>query len=335
MIRSAMLDGVWQTQGIWLNWAQLKDRLLETIKDLLPDAQLAAIDAVGSDASSLVTLPVRLLPGAIATTAPAASPLVSSMIVAWCCFGLATLAVALLLHRAMQLSERRGAFVSAVTHELRTPLTTFQLYSEMLADDMVPDPTRRKEYLQTLCDESTRLTHLVENVLSYSRIERGRAAARKETLPIGQLISRITPRLEQRAKLAGLGVNIHLQDEAASGTVSLDPLAAEQIIFNLVDNACKYAAPDSRQPVIDLTVTLEGRTATILVRDFGPGISRQQMKRLFRPFEKSATEAAHTAPGVGLGLALCRRLARELGGDLTLRSNTGGACFELKLPVIA
>ena len=77
----------------------------------------------------------------------------------------------MLLLGALSLGKRRADFVSAVTHELRTPLTTFRMYAEMLADDMVPDPDQRREYLSTLLVESNRLRHLVENVLTYARLE--------------------------------------------------------------------------------------------------------------------------------------------------------------------
>jgi signal transduction histidine kinase len=333
LTRNATLSGLTRVQGIWLDWIALKSSLVATIQDLLPNAQLLPLAALGQDASSLVSLPVRLLPGQVDVIANASSPLMNSLILAWACFAAAALAVALLLHRAIQLSERRGAFVSAVTHELRTPLTTFQLYSEMLAEDMIPDAVKRREYLQTLCDESSRLTHLVENVLSYSRIERGRAAARKERVKLGDLMARLEPRLKQRTAQCDLALQLTITEEAKSALLELDALGVEQIIFNLIDNACKYAAPVSANKSVQITIGVEGSRAFIQVRDFGHGISAPQLKKLFKPFEKSATEAAHSAPGVGLGLALSRRLARELGGDLTLTSNEAGATFQLTLPL--
>jgi signal transduction histidine kinase len=335
LVRTATLDNRSRLQGLWLDWPGLRTRLLEAIIDLLPNAELSATDPAWLDAASLVTLPVRLLPGPVAIANAEPSPLRRSLAIAWACFLIAALAVGIVLNRAIVLSERRGAFVSAVTHELRTPLTTFQLYSEMLADDMVPDPAQRRAYLRTLCDESTRLTHLVENVLSYSRIERGRAAARREDVRLGDLIARIEPRLRQRSQPAGLDLQVSIAPEAADTVVNVDAVAIEQIVFNLVDNACKYAAPASREPVLRLEVNLEPRAVAIRVCDQGPGLSKQQCKRLFRPFEKSATEAAHSAPGVGLGLALCRRLARELGGELELEPRPPGACFKLTVPRVA
>ena len=332
LLRTAKLDGQTRVQGLWLDWPGLRTKLLETIKDLLPHAELSATDPSWLDATSMVTLPVRLLPGKVQLGMVEPSPLRRSLLIAWACFFIAATAVGVVLNRAMVLSERRGAFVSAVTHELRTPLTTFQLYSEMLADDMVPDPVKRREYLRTLCDESTRLTHLVENVLSYSRIERGRASARREDLLLSDLMARIEPRLRQRTQPTGLDLLVSVAPEAAETRVNVDALAVEQIVFNLVDNACKYAAPASKEKCLRVEVTVEPRQAVVRVRDHGPGLTRQQLKRLFRPFEKSATEAAHSAPGVGLGLALCRRLARELGGDLALESSDAGACFKLTVP---
>ena len=335
LLREAALDGARRTQGVWLDWAELEKRLLQAITDLLPAARLQEASAAlrGLDSSALASLPVRLLPGALDLPAAAFwSPLKRSLLIAWGCFLIAALAVALVLHRAIMLSERRGAFVSAVTHELRTPLTTFRLYSEMLADDMVPDAGARQQYLRTLCDESTRLTHLVENVLAYSRIERGRAVARVEEVTLAGLMSRIEPRLRRRAAEAGLELEVAMPEHAPEARFKTDPMGVEQILFNLVDNACKYAAPTSDPRVLHVSADAAGPEVTFRVRDHGPGISRQQRKRLFQPFEKSAADAAHSAPGVGLGLALCRRLAREMGGDLVLEKVEGGACFALNLP---
>ncbi len=359
LVRTATLDGKTRQQGVWVDWEKLRGKLLEVARDLLPQAALfpALPDAARLDPSSLVTLPVKLAAGAVALPMTDGwSPLQRSLSLAWLCLAAAAIAIALVLHRAMLLSERRGAFVSAVTHELRTPLTTFQLYSEMLAGDMVPDPARRKEYLRTLCDESTRLTHLVENVLAYSRIERGRTAARVERATISALIARIEPRLQSRCEEVDLALETALPEAVATLTMKVDAMGLEQILFNLVDNACKYAAAKSEPRTLDLDITAQSDHIIFRVRDHGPGISKQQMKRLFQPFEKSAIDAAHTAPGVGLGLALCRRLAREMGGDLTLENAAstkvgqsarlpaegrckpsacttfGGACFTLRLP---
>jgi signal transduction histidine kinase len=225
--------------------------------------------------------------------------------------------------------------VSAVTHELRTPLTTFKMYSEMLAEGMVADETKRQHYLSTLCSEASRLSHLVENVLAYARLERGSAQCRVERVSLGDLIRRVRPRLTQRAEQAGLTLVEDGDDRALATVVHVDVSAVEQILFNLVDNACKYAAPTATEKVIHLEALPEnGQFAMLRVRDHGQGISAAAARRLFQPFSKSAHEAALTAPGVGLGLALCRRLSRSMGGDLRWDALVrDGACFELRLPL--
>jgi signal transduction histidine kinase len=107
----------------------------------------------------------------------------------------------------------------------------------------------------------------------------------------------------------------------------------EQVIVNLVDNACKYARP-SDPATIEVAVSGDGACARVRVRDHGPGLSETARRRLFRPFSKSDREAADSAPGLGLGLALCRDLARAQGGDLTLDEGVGGgAAFVLTLPL--
>jgi signal transduction histidine kinase len=118
----------------------------------------------------------------------------------------------------------------------------------------------------------------------------------------------------------------------AAEQVTTDVSAVEQILFNLVDNACKYAAHSERKE-IRIGAECHGKWASIQVRDGGPGFTDAEARKLFQPFSKSARQAAHSAPGVGLGLALSRRLARDLGGDLKLNRNIkDGACFELTLP---
>jgi signal transduction histidine kinase len=323
-------------QGVWMDWSNLQARLIAAARDLLPDARLEPVVGASvraDDWMRLVSLPVRLVPGAVpADAAPPVSGLKSALFLAWTCLIGAAVAIGFVLHRAMQLSERRASFVSAVTHELRTPLTTFRLYSEMLADGVVTDEAQRISYLRTLQVESNRLMHLVENVLSFSRIERGRGAPQLETLTAGDLLDRILPRLEERATAAGLTLIVEATQDARSAMVKTDALVVEQILFNLTDNACKYAAPQSVPTDLSLSVGLSESKVRFTLRDFGPGLSSAQQKKLFQPFSKSATEAAHSAPGVGLVLALSRRLARQVGGDLRHDASSGrGAAFCLSL----
>jgi signal transduction histidine kinase len=322
-------------QGAWLDWEKLRTELLAAVQDRFPKATVVrAPDNRDPGAHLLASLPVMLIPGAVKIAAPAFwSPLKVSLGIAWICVLLAVAAVALVLRGMMALSERRASFVSSVTHELRTPLATFKLYSEMLADGMVKEESKKQQYLETLTGEADRLGHLVENVLAYSRIERGKGPCAAASLTAGDLVKRIEPRLNQRALLAGMDFALTADPAALETPLRTDAGAVEQILCNLVDNACKYGRRDSAPGKVELAVNRERRRLCLTVRDHGPGIPRSEQNTIFLPFHKSARDAAHSAPGVGLGLALCRRLAGELRGTLELdRSWTPGTAFVLRLP---
>ena len=238
----------------------------------------------------LAGLPVRLAVGPASANGIAAelSPTLRwALWMGWGALVLATAAAAALLGGVIGLSERRAAFVSSVTHELRTPLTTFRMYSEMLARGMVPDAARRQEYLDTLQREAERLTLLVENVLAYARLERGRKPQAIDRVKVGDLLERVGPRLSQRAKQAEMQCDVEINTETSDRELITDTNVVEQILFNLVDNAAKYAsaATDRR---IHVTASANGTSMRLAVCDHGPGIEQRRLGRGMQPFGKSA-----------------------------------------------
>ncbi len=329
-----LADGT-SIQGCWIDWPELSASLLADIEDILPGASLAPVwNAPVNRSRMLVSLPVELVPGPEIVNEGSLWPVTTPLVLAWMYVIFASLAVGGLLLGTLILSERRATFVSAVTHELRTPLTTFRMYTEMLTEKMVPDPERQMRYLGTLRTEAERLGHMVENVLAYARLEKGRAASRREVVALGSLIDSVRQQLESRAERSQMELRVELDPGTGERHVRADASAVEQILVNLVDNACKYASA-AEERIIDMTVSATARTARIEIRDHGPGITRHVARKLFRPFSKSAEEASVSAPGVGLGLALSRRLARAMGGDLQLEESDGpGARFVLSLPVV-
>ena len=341
LARRVSVDDREVIQGVWFNWEKLKPFLIaealgaeETLTAALPEFDLRPVrenDEV-PPARRLATLPVEIVvtPPKFAT-APL-SPIRLSLWIAWGCMIFATCAMALLLQGVVTLSERRGAFVSAVTHELRTPLTTFRMYAEMLSSGMVKEPERQQQYTETLRVEADRLSHLVENVLAYARLERGRKGGRREDITLDALLERTTSRLCDRAAQAEMELDLDISDDMRQKVLHTDPQAVEQILFNLVDNACKYAR-EGNDYTIRIDASMRPNAIAIHVRDHGPGISAKFARQLFQPFSKSVEDAAVTAPGVGLGLALCRRLAHEIGGSLQLDPSDVGAAFCLTLPL--
>ncbi len=332
LVRRVQLATGERIEGAWLDWPRLRAELLLEIEDLLPQAQLLPVspDAEVDDAHRLATLPVALDPGALLLPPDRQRrPLLLAIAAAWVFVLVAVAAVALLLRGSLALSERRAAFVSAVTHELRTPLTTFRMYTEMLEGGMVED--KRNRYLATLRREAERLGQLVENVLSYARIEADRDHRELAPIAVGALVERCHERLAQRCEGAGITLTLELADDVASARLMADVAAVEQVLFNLVDNAAKYGA-SAEDPRVVLAVTCERETVALRVRDFGPGIAAAERVRVFEPFAKGSAHVAGTKPGVGLGLALCRRLAQQMHGRLELDASEQGACFVLRLP---
>jgi signal transduction histidine kinase len=316
--------------GAWIDQDALASLLLNEVGDLLASASLIPAEAPGTDGMVLASFPFRLqVPAPSVMPVPLRKSTLISLAMSWAAALIALAATMWMVRGVMRLSERRASFVSAVTHELRTPLTTFRLYSDMLESGAVKEE-KRSDYLRVLSREADRLTHLVENVLAFSRIERGNARSQVRDVDADELLENMRERLEARLESAGL----HLALDVPRGLrVRADQTAVDHILFNLIDNAAKYAASGD-PPVVTITATRAGGSVCLRIRDHGPGIPAAEMRRIFRPFHKSAHEAAETKPGVGLGLALSRRLAKEQGGELSCLRGEEGACFELRLPAV-
>ncbi len=337
-VREVEAGGVRSLQGFVVDWAAMSARLRSEIDDLLPDARLepVRIDAPGPiaqlDATRVMaTMPVMLIPGepaAIATTAGPGWSVAGPLIVMWAVVLAAMLVSGLTLRAVMALGRRRAQFASAVTHELRTPLTSFQLYTEMLADGMVTDDAQRQSYLDALRRQAGRLSSIVENILAFSRVEDGRAGMQRERMTVAALLERTRGPLEERAGEAGAPLTIDVTDDAAPAELDVDADAVGRILFNLVDNACKYGGGEA----VSVRITTTGRDVSVEVCDAGPGVPAEARLDIFTPFQRGPAASDGAIPGAGVGLALSRALARDLGGDLTCRESSAGGCFVLRLP---
>jgi signal transduction histidine kinase len=214
-------------------------------------------------------------------------------------------------------AEQRSDFVSAVTHELRAPLTSIRLYSEMLEADVVVEPERRRSYLATIRGEAERLTRLVDDVLAFARIERGRMAEHLPDTPLAEAIDRVLALHRPQLAEARLQVALELGD-AAPVRVPGDVVA--QVLGNLLDNARKFSVGAS-EPTIHITAS--GRL-TLSVRDHGPGVPERQLQQIFQPFVRGERELQRRTRGTGIGLALVSGLVRDLGGTVSARNADGG-----------
>ena len=337
--RTVRVGGQEIEQGFWVDWAALRDQLVSQVSDIMPGA---ALTPVRDDPQALppavlgrmlATIPASLEePERPLSGADAWSPLKSALLATWVLVLGAITALIATARSSAELAERRGRFVSAVTHELRTPLTTFRLYSQMLAEGMVNDEETRRTYFKTLASEADRLSGIVESVLEYARMGRAERPT-LERLSVGALADRIGPRVGALAAVCGMALAEERPDDDASRReIATDATKVERIVTNLVDNACKYAH-DAADKGVAVAWRVSGDRLRVVVRDFGPGVPRADAQRIFRPFMRGDSHADGSIPGLGLGLAMARGLAEQLGGSLELTGHTAGAEFTLELPL--
>ncbi len=240
---------------------------------------------------------------------------------------LAAGAVIWLVYQTDRLARQRARFAAAAAHELKTPLSGLLLHSEMLAEDL-GDPDHRGQYAATVASEAQRLGRVVSNMLDLSRLERGAVLASPRLGNLGSAIERSVERARRRLEAAGVTLTLTIPTDLPDGVFDDD--AVSQILDNLLDNAEKHTRSESERSV-SVAVSSDDGMLRVEVADNGPGIHRTQRLGLFRPFDRPAS--ADATPGLGLGLALARGLARAQGGDLQLETHDQpGATFVLTLP---
>ncbi|MBT2971896.1 MAG: HAMP domain-containing histidine kinase [Candidatus Thiodiazotropha sp. (ex Ctena orbiculata)] len=222
-------------------------------------------------------------------------------------------------------------FVSAVSHELKTPLTSIRMYGEMLREGWVVE-AKRQEYYAYIQDESERLTRLINNVLQLARMTRNDLQIELKPVSAGELIDMIGSKIESQVTRAGFTLNLNRAGDCESRTLQIDPDYFTQIIINLVDNAIKFSAKAERKAIDIGCQGAQDGTLTFRVRDHGPGIAKDQMKKIFKLFYRSENELTRETVGTGIGLALVNQLAVAMNGSVDVVNMTPGAEFRINFP---
>ena len=228
----------------------------------------------------------------------------------------------------MELSRKKSDFVSAVSHELKTPLTAIRMYGEMLMEGWVEEE-KKERYYEHIHDESERLSRLIQNVLTLAELERNEGQMNLTAHNPVEFVTAIVERLSNQVKRAGFEVATITEGEPKP--IQADNDALTQILINLIDNAIKFSKGAETKKIV-LTVSQVGTDCYIRVRDFGPGIPRRKLKRIFEKFYRIDNEMTRTTRGTGIGLALVKMLADAMRAHVDVANRRPGAEFSVRFP---
>ncbi len=239
-------------------------------------------------------------------------------------------------NKERRLNELKGEFIANVSHELKTPLSSVRMFGDLLMRDLERSQRgktltadKRRQYLEIICRESERLTALIENVLDFAALERGR---QKVALHEGDLVGTLAAAIETfRYRVEHEGIEVDLDVRGEIPPVMIDEQAIVLAAINLMDNAVKYG---ERTPI---TVTVERVRdfVQVRVRDRGPGIPADAEKRIFDRFYRSRRDRQQVR-GSGIGLSLVKHIALAHGGRAFARNaddEDGGAIVGFAIPV--
>jgi signal transduction histidine kinase len=232
-------------------------------------------------------------------------------------------------HRNWLDAQQKSSFVSNVSHELKTPLTSIRMYAELLSENRIKEPDKRKRYLEVIVSESQRLTRLVNNVLDFSRLEQGRMRYHFEALEVTAFLGEILETHRMRLQEAGMKPELQIPDKEI--VVWADRDALEQSLLNIVDNSIKYASEGGELTIV---VAASDRYCELRIMDRGPGVPLKSRENIFQKFQRVDTSLTARQPGSGLGLTIARSILRDQGGDLLYEPREGGgSCFVVQVPL--
>src|SRR6266446_3939297 len=237
------------------------------------------------------------------------------------------------LKRQLTLARQKTDFVSNVSHELKTPLTSIRMFSELLADGRVLEKEKQRSYLNIITAETARLSRLINNVLDFSRIERGEKKYNFAKCDVVGVVQETVETYRPHLEANGFKIECDLPESPLFVNGDRDALA--QIVVNLLSNAEKYS--NDRK-----AVRVEARQQSqplphveVRVLDRGLGVPQGCEEKIFEQFYRAHDSLSSGIQGSGLGLTLARQIARAHGGDVVCEPREGGgSCFALRLPAI-
>ncbi len=221
----------------------------------------------------------------------------------------------------MRLALKKEDFVSAVSHELKSPLTSIRLSSELLHQGWVSEPEKVKSHYKMLLKESSRLTRLIENVLSVSRLEKKKYQLALQKRDPAADFAEIDKELQTLVEQDGFRWQSFC--DADLPPITCDPDALKQILYNLVENSLKFSKEASEKS-IEMRLMRQNKTLVWQIRDHGPGIPERELQKIFDKFYRVENELTRKTKGCGIGLSLVKTLAEEMGAGISAQNHPEG-----------
>ena len=226
----------------------------------------------------------------------------------------------------VQAEQLRSSLLSSVSHDLRTPLAAIAGAGSSLLEGRPADEAGRRELLQTVVEESQRLTRLVENLLDMTRLESGAAAPHRQWQVLEEIVGSARHRMRQELR----DREVRIEIPADLPLLLVDGLLLEQVLVNLLENAARYTPAGSP---LEISADSDAARVVIRIADRGPGLPSGSEERIFDKFFRGTSHVPDGRRGVGLGLAICRGIVRAHGGEIRAANRSGGGAeFVVSLP---
>lgn len=234
--------------------------------------------------------------------------------------------------RQLELARQQQDFVSAVSHELKTPLTSIRMYGEILREGWA-DEEKKRGYYDYIFTESERLSRLITNVLQLARMTRNDLKVELKPCVVSELLDNIRSKISSQIERAGFHLQLTCDEAARQAVIQVESDYFAQIIINLVDNALKFSAR-AEQQTIDIGCRLQRDHIVFSVRDYGPGIPKDQLRKVFKLFYRANNELTRETVGTGIGLALVQQLASAMHAQVDVMHRQPGVEFQVSYPIV-
>lgn len=233
-------------------------------------------------------------------------------------------------NKELQLSKMKSDFISTVSHEFKSPLTSIRHITDMLVFKRVPTESKKQEYYEIIQQQSERLSHLINNILDFSKLEEGEKNFRFKAVSIDQILQEIV--LSFKNSIPDKDFKVSYKHAKRLPMINADKVAITQVIHNLLDNAFKYSGSSD---LIEVYAKSDNKSIIISVKDYGIGISPEDKDKIYSRFYRISNDRTQQVKGSGIGLTIVKQIIESHGGTVSHESKVGsGSTFIIKLPIL-